>query len=353
METTTKTKNDDTLYKQYHGRFRKYRGQSVVQVLNQEKDVFDCMTVSSSVIQMEGLICIPNCLSPTIQNYFNYKCVSQYTQHPPYMTNLSTNTTNTTTTTTIQKSNSPLKKKAKVSMDDLWEEYKDFNATTMTKKRNKRTDPAARLYKKLTWSTVGYVYNWTQRCYQESYQAPMPTIFQTLAQSICRDFYNSSQQQNLDFVAQAGIINYYHLNSNGMGGHKDDAELTYEYPVISVSLGLCPGIFLLQTSSTKVLPLLLRPGDVILFHGPLRLALHGMPCVLQPEQQLSKDETSYQYNTIRDIGIKDNEKDVIIPEEDVIHLQSYMNTHRININLRQVLPDIMTSIPSSPPPPPS
>ena len=353
----TKT-NDDTLYKQYHGRFRKYRGQSVAQVLNEEKDVFDITTASSSsVIRMKGLICIPNCLSPTIQNYLNYKCVSQYTQYPPYMTNLSTSTVKKST-------NCHLKKKAKVSMNDnLWEEYKEFNSILLSKKsKKKKTDPVARLYKKLTWSTVGYVYNWTQRCYQESYQAPMPPIFQTLAQSICKQFYNCSSQQqqqqqpNLYFSAQAGIINYYHLNSNGMGGHKDDAELTYEYPVISISLGLCPGIFLLQTSSTKVLPILLRPGDVILFHGPLRLALHGMPCVLQPEQtppsSSSKDETFYQYNTLQDIGIKDDEKDITIPNEDVIHLKSYTNTHRININLRQVLPHDMTSIPSPPPPPP-
>ena len=163
----------------------------------------------------------------------------------------------------------------------------------------------------------------------------MPQILQDLARTVSRDFYSQ------EFTTQAGIVNYYHLNSNGMGGHVDDTELTFEHPVVSISLGLCSGIFLLQTSKDKVLPILMRPGDVLIFFGPLQLAMHGMPCVLQPDLRFMR--TQYKHNTFRDLGITSNAEELKISKEDLPFLQSYVSTHRININLQQVLPMALTT----------
>ena len=58
-----------------------------------------------------------------------------------------------------------------------------------------------------------------------------------------------------------------------MGGHRDDLELDFTQPVVSISLGL-PAIFLLGGDTKDcepVVPILVRPGDVYLLAGDSRL----------------------------------------------------------------------------------
>ena len=101
-----------------------------------------------------------------------------------------------------------------------------------------------------------------------------------------------------------------------MGGHVDDAELTYDHPVLSISIG-CPCLFLLgafQRYSTSLfhlkysshyypfsfdlnvlsyllqflggfdkesdpLPIILRSGDILIMGGKSRLRVHAVPKV--------------------------------------------------------------------------
>ena len=79
---------------------------------------------------------------------------------------------------------------------------------------------------------------------------------------------------------EGGIVNLYSPDSS-MGGHRDDAELTMDEPVVSFSLG-CDAIFLLggSTRAESPVPLRLHSGDVLLMGGPARLAFHGIACTI-------------------------------------------------------------------------
>jgi len=102
---------------------------------------------------------------------------------------------------------------------------------------------------KLSWATMGYLYDWTARSYIESEpsSASRPRS-RLLASFIFASSFNHK------------LINYYTIKSL-MGGHLDDLELTLGPPVLSVSLGL-PAIFLLGGATKDVKPtsILVRPG---------------------------------------------------------------------------------------------
>lgn len=75
--------------------------------------------------------------------------------------------------------------------------------------------------------------------------------------------------------SEAGIVNYYRPKST-MGGHRDDLELTFEEPVVSISCG-CTAVFLIGGASRDVppVPLVLESGDVVVMGGASRLFYHG------------------------------------------------------------------------------
>ena len=118
---------------------------------------------------------------------------------------------------------------------------------------------------KLSWATMGYLYDWTARSYIESEpsSASRPRS-RLLASFIFASSFNHK------------LINYYTIKSL-MGGHLDDLELTLTPPVLSVSLGL-PAIFLLGGATKDVKPtsILVRPGDVMVMGGESRRAYNGV-----------------------------------------------------------------------------
>ena len=79
--------------------------------------------------------------------------------------------------------------------------------------------------------------------------------------------------------ATSGIVNVYQSAKKKlpMGAHVDDMERTVAHPVISLSLG-CPAVFLVggATKESPVIPVILRSGDAIIMSGDSRLALHGV-----------------------------------------------------------------------------
>lgn len=122
------------------------------------------------------------------------------------------------------------------------------------------------------------------------------------------------------------------------------------------SIGL-PAIFLLGGSTKDeepVVPILVRPGDVMLLGGECRLCYHGMARVIPPEVKLPLvGKTICNKYVIQDYQIAHwrpilrSDIAIITPSEHVDAVNHYLSTHRININLRQVLPSHMDKVPRS------
>lgn len=74
-------------------------------------------------------------------------------------------------------------------------------------------------------ASLGYHYNWTERCYCENLKSPFPAELSGLCVGMARSV-------GLELHPQAAIVNYYPIGSN-MGGHLDDAELTMREPIVS------------------------------------------------------------------------------------------------------------------------
>ena len=199
----------------------------------------------------------------------------------------------------------------------------EANACTSTTKVKPYRSP-----KKLSWATMGYLYDWTKRTYKEEAKSPMPSEIQHLAAELLERMLPNAGS----FKAEAAIVNYYNLKQQ-MGGHRDDLEFDFTKPVVSISLGL-PAIFLLggTTRNEAPLPVLVRPGDVMLLAGKSRLAFHGMAKVIP---NLDEDLPSVAYC---DMSLP-SESSIAIPDTERAALASFLSSHRININIRQVLPD--------------
>ena len=156
----------------------------------------------------------------------------------------------------------------------------------------------------------------------------MPPEIQHLAAELLERMFPNAGS----FKAEAAIVNYYNLKQQ-MGGHRDDLEFDFTKPVVSISLGL-PAIFLLggTTRNEAPLPVLVRPGDVMLLAGKSRLAYHGMAKVIP---NLDEDLPSVAYC---DMSLP-SESSIVIPDTERAAVASFLSSHRININIRQVLPD--------------
>ena len=143
----------------------------------------------------------------------------------------------------------------------------------------------------------------------------MPSILTDLAQPFAKASLLIDNAASTHFLPSAAIVNFYTLKST-MGGHCDDLEFALDKPVVSFSVGLS-GVFLLgggtSSQDSPVLPILVRSGDVMILGGDARLRYHGMARVLPPLETTTLDLSS-------------------------------VSQHRININVRQVLPDGINSI---------
>jgi hypothetical protein len=197
----------------------------------------------------------------------------------------------------------------------------------------------------------------------------MPTLVADLATLFARtalilDSPSDSAASSLSFTASACIVNYYTTKSN-MGGHRDDLELALDKPIVSMSVGL-PAVFLLggkTKDDSPVIPILVRPGDVMCMGGDCRLHLHSMARVLPPlvvlpaisGERVPNSETRLSPATLLTEQAASREDAKLfdqggtfeavvapapqIPEVDRLALLKFLSSHRININVRQVYPD--------------
>lgn len=99
---------------------------------------------------------------------------------------------------------------------DLQDEQIPARVSDYTNKRHRFEDKNRRRpyrsLKKLSWSVLGYHYNWTNRCYDENRKSIMPTELQDLA-----EYFSLLCSGVKSFQASASIVNYYNTKSR-MGG---------------------------------------------------------------------------------------------------------------------------------------
>jgi len=144
------------------------------------------------------------------------------------------------------------------------------------------------------------------------------------------------------FASEAVIVNFYKADDK-LCGHVDDAERTFDAPIVSISLGL-EGVFLLGGRSKDVAPtpILVRSGDVVIMGGEARFAYHGVPRVFADSMSLDANAT----NALIDELVGSNATTTttaatttaVDDRERLIwrRVVEFMATTRINVNVRQV-----------------
>jgi len=248
---------------------------------------------------------------------------------------------------------------AEMSMWELWKVENGFDesssAGTPTKaqqKKTKRTEKRRlyRSFQKLSWATMGYNYDWTARTYHDNDKSPVPADLQNLAKRFAATALLCMQQSarstaTTNFTGSACICNYYNEKSS-MGGHRDDSEYAVDKPIVSFSAGR-PAVFLLggpTRDDMPIVPILVRPGDVMLMGGETRLNYHAMARLL-PARLSALPAVSGDQNSKRDHWLPGPHVQIRsfaanpVPECELEPLREYLGRHRININLRQVYPD--------------
>lgn len=259
-----------------------------------------------------GFLYAPQALSPELQYNLSYQAVSVYCE-APHKTNIDL---------------IPPKPHEMLNDETQWKLWKK----EVSEKKTSRS--YYRNFDKLSWATLGHHYDWTARSYPPEMNSAMPPELAHLATFFARTAFHltTPEPTEFSFAATASIVNFYNMKSN-MGGHRDDGELALDKPIVSVSMGR-PAVFLLggpTKDDAPVVPILVRAGDVMILGGATRLNYHSLarllpyeglpPVTVCPEEQVGWP------------GVAS------VPAEDMVLLEEFLSSHRININVRQVFPD--------------
>ena len=189
----------------------------------------------------EGFYFIPGALSTQKQAVWAHRSLSEYAQ-PPNYSNLG------------------------LLQSNIWLDHCASNQTDQS------TNSSASSLAKLRWITLGYHYNWTTNIYESTADRISP--FPEEIRDLCK--LHASWCGDETFDPQAGIINYYHVNSSMMKAHQDESEFTFDEPILSYCIGnSC--IFLLGDVSTDITPtaIFMRSGDLMVMGGASRVFYHG------------------------------------------------------------------------------
>lgn len=162
----------------------------------------------------------------------------------------------------------------------------------------------------LSWATLGYHYQWTDRRYNALRRSPLPARLNRLALEL-------AAMCGWTMRPEAAIINYY-SSSSTMGGHVDDAEPCQTAPIVSISVGI-EAVYLLggRTKAQPPISIRLRSGDVIVQGGESRGFVHGVPRLLP--------------------GSLPSELAPHGGDEALACVARWLDDHRLNFNIRQVL----------------
>ncbi|KAI9456448.1 hypothetical protein F5148DRAFT_368917 [Russula earlei] len=201
---------------------------------------------------------------------------------------------------------------------------------------------AGELLPRLRWANIGWSYHWATKQYDFSREVqPVGELFRKVCTEVVRsirwhDIFGCHDTESLDgwgddgpdwqtweetYEPDAGIVNFYQTKHTLMG-HVDRSEICATSPLVSISLGNA-AIFLIGGLTREVvpIPILLRSGDIIVMSGPAcRRAYHGVPRIFEGTLPAHLSE-----GTDTD-------------DESWAPYARYMDTARININMRQVFP---------------
>ncbi|KAF9109459.1 hypothetical protein BGX27_007592 [Mortierella sp. AM989] len=180
--------------------------------------------------------------------------------------------------------------------------------------------PPTQLVRKMRWITLGYQYHWPSKTYHFDQNAPFPKELSVLSKAVVDavDGVGPYPYPADDFVAEAGVVNYYQLKDRLMG-HVDRSELNKNAPLVSFSFGhSCVYLLGGPTREKEPTPILLQSGDILVMTGPCRSAFHGVPRIIE--------------NTLP-IYLQSRPEE---PEWDIY--AEYLSEARINLNIRQVYP---------------
>ncbi|OCT68195.1 hypothetical protein XELAEV_18039490mg [Xenopus laevis] len=152
---------------------------------------------------------------------------------------------------------------------DLWCTSQEQLRNKSAQKRHKKS-----ILEKLRWVTLGYHYKWDTKTYNSDHRTPFPLELAELSRCVSAacGFHN--------FKPEAGILNYYHLDSS-LGIHVDESELDHQSPLLSFSFGQSC-IFLLGGLNRELMPtpMMMHSGDIMVMSGPSRLLYHAVPRIL-------------------------------------------------------------------------
>lgn len=295
-----------------------------------------------------GFLFAPAALSPDLQDALAISAVRTYCE-APHKTNIDAVPPK------------PLETESNRSMWELWKSERERTTAVAEQTAYYRS------FRKLAWASLGYHYDWTERAYHQDAWSLMPVELLNLGKLFARTAFRiqndaASSPETLldptesntmmienndnnvgDFQATACIVNFYNHKSV-MGGHRDDSEKALSKPIVSVSLGR-PAVFLLGGKSLDcepVLPMILRPGDVMIMGGDCRLNYHSMarllPRQLPTPWDAAATENASMDNRQHQVKLEAIFRDrmVRMSEQDRSALREFLLEHRININVRQV-----------------
>ncbi|KAF5289845.1 hypothetical protein FQR65_LT11731 [Abscondita terminalis] len=187
---------------------------------------------------------------------------------------------------------------------------------------------------KLRWATLGYHHNWDTKVYSEASKSEFSSDLAGLSGHVAEALNFRG------FNAEAAIVNFYHMNSR-LSGHTDHSEQFLEAPLFSFSFGQT-AIFLIGGESIDVKPtaLFIENGDIVVMSKDSRLCYHGVPKIIHARVNLVTNNNDFEL-------FNENEFDCdtlryCADDRFWVPFQKYIDSSRININVRQVLKSTQT-----------
>jgi hypothetical protein len=242
-----------------------------------------------------GVLYAPQALMESLQFDLAYNSVSIFCESPH--------------TTNIDQC--PPKKNEELNSDGkMWELWKEDNRRRESSTKKQKVDHSARKkyrsFKKLSWATMGYHYDWTERSYNEAYKSDMPSLVGDLSTIFARtSTLLEPTTKSLSFTSLTLIVNYYNTKLL-MGSHHNDLKSAIDKPIVSPWTNHC--IIEYRLSAAVSIP---------------DFDNHCCPTI---DQKVSSETLLLQASNV--------------PKDDQQALEDYLSSHhRININVRQVDPD--------------
>ncbi|XP_038618744.1 nucleic acid dioxygenase ALKBH1 [Tachyglossus aculeatus] len=250
-----------------------------------------------------GFIFIPNPFLPGYQRHWVKQCLKLYSQKP--------NVCNLDQHLSAQETG------------NVWAQSQEHLRTKDVNKREPRS-----LLEKLRWVTLGYHYNWDSKEYSADHCSPFPSDLAFLSEQV------AAACGFRDFRAEAGILNYYRLDST-LGIHVDRSELDHSRPLLSFSFGQS-AIFLLGGLKRDEAPtaMFVHSGDIMVMSGFSRLLNHAVPRVLP---NLEGTVLPRCLDGPLPEALPAGSVAEPCSEDDWQVCASYLRTSRVNVTVRQVL----------------